>query len=55
VDTGIAAQNLYLVATALGLACCAVSGYRDDPLAALLGLGAVEIPTILFPVGHTGQ
>jgi SagB-type dehydrogenase family enzyme len=52
VDAGIAAQNLYLVATALGLSCCAVAGYDDEALAALLRLPDAEIPTLLFPTGH---
>ncbi|MBM7790619.1 SagB-type dehydrogenase family enzyme [Tenggerimyces flavus] len=52
VDAGIAVQNLYLVGTALGLACCAVSGFHDERLAALLELPASSIPMMLFPVGH---
>jgi SagB-type dehydrogenase family enzyme len=52
VDAGIAAQNLYLVSTALDLACCAVSGFHDDKLAALLRLPPASIPMLLFPVGH---
>lgn len=51
VDTGIAVQNLYLVATALDLTCCAVSGFHDEPLAELLRLPASTIPTALFAVG----
>lgn len=52
VDAGIAVQNLYLVSTALDLACCAVSGFHDEKLAALLELPASSIPMMLFPVGH---
>jgi SagB-type dehydrogenase family enzyme len=52
VDAGIAVQNLYLVSTALDLACCAVSGFHDEALAALLRLPASTIPMALFPVGH---
>lgn len=52
VDAGIAVQNLYLVSTALGLAGCAVSGFHDERLAALLELPASSIPMMLFPVGH---
>jgi SagB-type dehydrogenase family enzyme len=51
-DAGIAVQNLYLVSTALDLACCAVSGFHDERLAALLRLPASSIPMVLFPVGH---
>jgi SagB-type dehydrogenase family enzyme len=52
VDTGIAAENLYLVATALGLACCAVSGFHDTALTELLRLPSGRFPVLLFPVGH---
>lgn len=53
VDSGVAVQNLYLVATALGLSCCAVAGFDDAALGMLLGLGDAEIPTMLFAVGHS--
>lgn len=52
VDTGVAVQNLYLVGTALGLACCAVAGFDDTSLGTLLGLPENEIPTMLFAAGH---
>ncbi|OLT46263.1 nitroreductase [Saccharomonospora sp. CUA-673] len=52
VDSGIAVQNVYLVATALGLACCAVSDFDDAGLSELLGVPESEIPTMLIPVGH---
>jgi len=31
IDGSIATQNLYLVSTALGLACCAVAGFAEAP------------------------
>lgn len=52
VDSGVAVQNLYLVATALGLSCCAVAGFDDAALGMLLGLAENELPTMLFAVGH---
>lgn len=52
VDSGVAVQNLYLVGTALGMACCAVAGFDDTALSALLGLPETEIPTMLFAAGH---
>ncbi|GAA1204493.1 SagB/ThcOx family dehydrogenase [Prauserella alba] len=52
VDSGIAVQNVYLIATALGLACCAVSDFDDANLSQLLGVPESEIPTMLIPVGH---
>ena len=51
VDAGIALQNLWLVATALGLAGCAVSGIRSDPASALLALPAHGVPLVAFAVG----
>lgn len=53
VDAGIAIQNLYLVSTALGLNCCAVTGYRDQSVKDLLRLDEGEIPTVIFAVGHS--
>lgn len=52
VDAGIAVQNVYLIATALGLACCAVADFDDADLSQLLGVPESEIPTMLIPVGH---
>lgn len=52
VDSGVAVQNLYLVATALGLASCAVAGFDDAALGTLLGLPDNEIATMLVAVGH---
>lgn len=50
IDTGIVAQNIYLVATTLGLSCCAVAGFDDALVAGLLELDD-ELPTLLFAVG----
>lgn len=52
VDAGILAQNLWLVATALDLACCAVSGFHDEPVAALLALPETSVPILALPLGH---
>jgi SagB-type dehydrogenase family enzyme len=51
VDAGILTQNLYLVATALGLACCAVAGFHDAATTELLGLDRMAFPALLFTVG----
>ncbi|MBY3989960.1 SagB family peptide dehydrogenase [Rhodococcus fascians] len=51
VDAGIAVQNLYLTATGLGLACCAVSGFSDPAAESVLGLDAAAIVTMLMAVG----
>jgi SagB-type dehydrogenase family enzyme len=51
VDAGIAAANLYLVATALDLACCAISGFYDEFLGQVLSLGNSQIPLLAFAVG----
>ncbi|MGH8885554.1 MAG: SagB/ThcOx family dehydrogenase [Egibacteraceae bacterium] len=56
IDVGVMAQNLYLVSTALGLSCCAVAGYRDDPIGQLISHSRdVVLPALLFAVGHTPQ
>ena len=52
VDAGIALQNLYLVATALGLAGCAVSGFDDGAADEAFGLPADAVTAVLFAVGH---
>lgn len=51
IDVGIAAQNLYLVATALDLSCCAVAGFVEEPLRRLAALPETELPALLFPIG----
>ncbi|MGQ0776861.1 MAG: SagB family peptide dehydrogenase [Pseudonocardiales bacterium] len=51
IDAGIATQNLYLVATALDLACCAVAGFTEAPLRHLAALPDTELPALLFPIG----
>ncbi|MGB3167915.1 MAG: SagB family peptide dehydrogenase [Rhodococcus sp. (in: high G+C Gram-positive bacteria)] len=55
VDAGIAAQNLYLVSTALELAGCAVSGFYDDHIANLLGLRDDSVPLLAFALGGCGE
>ncbi|HKR52606.1 MAG TPA: SagB/ThcOx family dehydrogenase [Pseudonocardiaceae bacterium] len=51
-DTGIVAQSLYLVATALGLNACAIAGFRDHELNNLLNIdGHREFATLVFAVG----
>lgn len=52
VDAGIAVQNLYLVASALDLSCCAVAGFHDGAAACLLRLPRQVLPLMFFPVGH---
>ncbi|MDQ3763242.1 MAG: hypothetical protein M3460_16865 [Actinomycetota bacterium] len=37
--------------TGLGLAGCAIAGFRDDVISRLLRLSEDEIPTLLFAVG----
>ncbi|RKT55855.1 SagB/ThcOx family dehydrogenase [Saccharothrix australiensis] len=52
-DAGVAVQNLYLVATAVGLRCCAVAGFADDAVKALVRGGEEDVPLALFVVGGT--
>ncbi|OZE24084.1 MULTISPECIES: SagB family peptide dehydrogenase [unclassified Rhodococcus (in: high G+C Gram-positive bacteria)] len=55
IDAGIAAQNLYLVSTALGLACCAISGFYDDEISHLLRLCPLSVPLLAFALGGLGE
>lgn len=50
-ESGHAAQNVYLQAQALGLGTVAVGAFDDDRVHSLLGLGLGEIPLYLLPVG----
>ncbi len=62
VDAGIALQNLYLVATALELAACAVTAFAvtafavtafdDYAVTQLLELPDSMFPTVVFPFGR---
>jgi SagB-type dehydrogenase family enzyme len=52
-DAGHLAQNLLLVAAALGLAVCPIAGFHDDALAAALDLDPAEEPVLhAITVGH---
>jgi SagB-type dehydrogenase family enzyme len=51
-DVGFLGQNLYLVAEALGLGACAVSGFAQDRAEELLGVdGKAELAMLLLTVG----
>ncbi|MBA4178011.1 MAG: nitroreductase [Leptothrix sp. (in: Bacteria)] len=52
VEAGAAAQNVYLQATALGLATVLVGAFDDQRLQAGLALPAGQAPLALMPVGH---
>ena len=52
-ETGVASQNLHLVATALELGSCMVFGFDDELANSLLGLdGRQEFTTLLVAVGN---
>jgi SagB-type dehydrogenase family enzyme len=52
-DAGVVTQSLYLVATALGMCGCAMSGFFDEPLRAFLGVrDDDEFPVLLFAAGE---
>lgn len=55
VDAGIASAHLYLVGEALGLSCCAISGFYDDQVAAMLSLNGSQIPLVAFSVGARSE
>ncbi len=51
-DAGHVGQNLYLVATALGLGSTAIGGFFDQDLGALLGLPDDEEPFYVLCIGQ---
>jgi SagB-type dehydrogenase family enzyme len=52
IETGHAAQNVYLQATALGLGTVIVGAFEDTEVQGVLGLPADHAPLALMPVGH---
>ena len=53
IETGHAAQNLFLQAEALGLATVVVGAFRDDEVAGVLQLPADVRPLALMPIGRS--
>ncbi len=51
IDTGHAAQNVYLMATALGLGTVGVGAFIDEEVSKVLKLSSSESPVYLMPVG----
>jgi SagB-type dehydrogenase family enzyme len=52
-EAGHVSQNLYLIATALGLGIVALDGFYDDRLHTLLDLdGVTEIAVLVFAIGR---
>lgn len=52
IETGHAAQNVFLQATALGLGAVVVGAFDDDAVGALLQLPQGETPLYLMPLGR---
>jgi len=52
IETGHAAQNVFLQATALGLAAVVVGAFDDDRVGEVLNLPQGETPLYLMPVGR---
>lgn len=52
IETGHAAQNVYLQATALGLGTVIVGAFQDAEIQEVLGLPDDHAPLALMPVGH---
>ena len=53
IDAGAAVQSLYLSASSMGLGCCAVAGFLDEPINALLGYhGLDKYVSIVLGVGE---
>lgn len=51
-EAGHAAQNVYLLATAMGLGTVVIGAFDDERLAGEMGLPAREAPLYLMPVAH---
>ncbi len=52
IDVGHAAENIYLMATALGLGTVAVGAFMDEDVAEVLDLELWEKPVYIMPVGR---
>ncbi len=52
IETGHAAQNIYLQTTALGLGTVIVGAFSDTEVQEVLGLPSDHAPLALMPVGH---
>ena len=52
IETGHAAQNVYLQAVALGLGTVIVGAFEDAEVREVLGLSGNHAPLALMPVGH---
>lgn len=51
-DAGLAAENIYIVATSLGLGTCAVGAFYDDEVNELIGIdGKNEFTVLVMPLG----
>ncbi len=51
-EVGHAGQNIYLQATALGLATVAIGAFRDEQVREVLGLDKPYKPLYIMPVGR---
>jgi len=50
-ESGAAAENVYLQATALGLGTVIMGAFTDSAVAKAVGLGPDEVPLCLLPIG----
>lgn len=56
IEAGHIGQNLYLVAEALGLSCCAIGAFFDDDVNTLVGIDGVrEAAVYMAVVGHSAS
>ncbi|MCS7128425.1 MAG: SagB/ThcOx family dehydrogenase [Sulfolobales archaeon] len=55
IEVGHAAQNIYLMATALGLGTVAVGAFYDDEVARVVGVEQRERPLYIMPIGVPQQ
>lgn len=54
-ETGHAAQNVYLQVVALGLGTTMVGAFRDSEVKRLVGMRTTETPLALLPVGRVAE
>lgn len=52
IEAGAAAENLHLMAEALGLGTVMVGAFEEREVARLLGMAGDEVPLLLLPVGR---
>ncbi|MCC6054505.1 MAG: SagB/ThcOx family dehydrogenase [Thermosphaera sp.] len=55
VDVGCLLQNIYLVATALGLGACGIAGFDKIKAAKMIGCDPLQVPVLMVSVGYPSR